>query len=191
MAAHQVAIALASFSFNAAVGIGNAGSVRVGWAVGSRDTPAARRAGLVAFGTGAALMSTWGLAFLLFPGVFARLMSSDPAVVAATTPLLRVAGIFQVSDGIQAVGAGVLRGAGDTRFTLWANLVGHWALGMPAALGLGLALGWGVTGLWWGLLIGLSAVALALFARFRLVSSREIVPIHGRGGPTAAGEHST
>ncbi len=147
MAAHQVAIALASFSFNAAVGIGNAGSVRVGWAVGSRDTPGARRAGMVAFGTGAALMSAWGLAFLLFPGLFARLMSSDPAVVAATTPLLLVAGLFQVSDGIQAVGAGVLRGAGDTRFTLWANLVGHWALGMPAALGLGIALGWGVTGL--------------------------------------------
>jgi len=188
MAAHQVAIALASFSFNAAVGIGNAGSVRVGWAVGSRDTPAARRAGLVAFGTGAALMSAWGLAFLLFPGLFARLMSSDPAVVAATTPLLLVAGLFQVSDGIQAVGAGVLRGAGDTRFTLWANLIGHWALGMPAALGLGLALGWGVTGLWWGLLIGLSAVAVALFLRFRRVASREIVPIQGRRPAAATAE---
>jgi MATE family multidrug resistance protein len=188
MAAHQVAIVLASFSFNAAVGIGNAGSVRVGWAVGSRDTPAARRSGLVAFGTGAALMSAWGIAFLLLPGVFARAMSNDPAVVAATTPLLRVAGVFQVSDGIQAVGAGVLRGAGDTRFTLVANLVGHWALGMPAALGLGLVLGWGVTGLWWGLLIGLSAVAIALYFRFRLVSSREIVPIHGRRA--ASQEHS-
>jgi MATE family multidrug resistance protein len=186
MAAHQVAIALASFSFNAAVGIGNAGSVRVGWAVGSRDTPAARRAGLVAFGTGAALMSTWGLAFLLVPGLFARLMSSDPAVVAATTPLLRVAGLFQISDGIQAVGAGVLRGAGDTRFTLWANLVGHWALGLPAALGLGLALGYGVTGLWWGLLVGLTAVAVALFLRFRRISSREIVPIQGHSAGVAA-----
>ena len=188
MAAHQVAIALAPFSFNAAVGIGNAGSVRVGWAVGSRDTPGARRAGMVAFGTGAALMSAWGLAFLLFPGLFARIMSSDPAVVAATTPLLLVAGLFQVSDGIQAVGAGVLRGAGDTRFTLWANLIGHWALGMPAALGLGLVLGWGVTGLWWGLLIGLSAVAVALFLRFRRVASREIVPIQGRRAATATAE---
>ncbi len=187
MAAHQVAIALASFSFNAAVGIGNAGSVRVGWAVGSRDTPAARRAGLVAFGAGAALMSTWGLAFLLFPGIFARLMSTDPAVVAATTPLLRVAGLFQISDGIQAVGAGVLRGAGDTRFTLWANLVGHWALGLPAALGMGLALGYGVTGLWWGLLVGLTAVAVALFVRFRRVSSREIVPIQGHAAGVSQG----
>jgi len=81
----------------------------------------------------------------------------------------------------------VLRGAGDTRFTLWANLVGHWALGLPAALGLGLALGLGVTGLWWGLLIGLSAVALALFLRFRRLSSREIVPIHGAAGAGGAG----
>ncbi len=189
MAAHQVAIALASFSFNAAVGIGNAGSVRVGWAVGSGDSPAARRAGMVAFGTGAALMSAWGLAFVLFPGLFARAMSSDPAVVAATTPLLVVAGLFQVSDGIQAVGAGVLRGAGDTRFTLWANLAGHWALGMPAALGLGLVLGWGVTGLWWGLLIGLSAVAVALFLRFRRVASREILPIRGRRGSAPTARH--
>jgi MATE family multidrug resistance protein len=186
MAAHQVAIALASFSFNAAVGIGNAGSVRVGWAVGSRDTPGARRAGMVAFGTGAALMSAWGFAFVLFPRLFARAMSSDPAVVAATTPLLLVAGLFQVSDGIQAVGAGVLRGAGDTRFTLWANLIGHWALGMPAALALGIALGWGITGLWWGLLIGLSAVAVALFLRFRRVASREIVPIHRAGAGRAS-----
>jgi MATE family multidrug resistance protein len=177
MAAHQVAIALASFSFSAAVGIGNAGSVRVGWAIGSRDTPAARRAGLVAFGTGAAFMSAWGLAFLVFPGIFARLMSNDPSVVAVATPLLRVAGVFQISDGIQAVGSGVLRGAGDTRFTLLANLVGHWALGLPAALGLGLVLGWGITGLWWGLLIGLTAVAIALFLRFRRIASREMLPI--------------
>ncbi len=178
MAAHQVAIALASFSFNGAVGIGNAGSVRVGWAVGARDTTAARRAGLVAFAAGAAIMSAWGLLFLLLPGFFARMMSSDAAVIAATTPLLRVAGLFQVSDGIQAVGAGVLRGAGDTRFTLWANLLGHWALGFPAAILLGLVLGGGVTGLWWGLLAGLSTVALALFLRFRRISRREIVPVH-------------
>jgi MATE family multidrug resistance protein len=191
MAAHQVAIVLASFSFNAAVGIGNAGSVRVGWAVGAGDTPAARRSGLAAFGTGAALMSAWGLAFVIFPGVFARAMSNDPSVVAAATSLLRVAGLFQVSDGVQAVGAGVLRGAGDTRFTLVANLVGHWALGMPAAIGLGIVLGWGVTGLWWGLLIGLSAVGLALFLRFRLVSSREIVPVHGPGARAGAPEHRT
>ncbi len=178
LAAHQVAIAVASFSFNAAVGIGNAGSVRVGWAVGARDTAAARRAGLVAIGAGAGFMALWGAAFLLFPGAFARLMSDDPSVVSAATPLFRVAGVFQVADGIQGVGAGVLRGAGDTRFTFAANMVGHWALGLPAALVLGLGLGWGITGLWWGLCAGLVAVAVALVARFRHISARELVPLH-------------
>jgi len=185
LAAHQIAIALASFSFNAAVGIGNAGSVRVGWAVGAGDRAAARRSGLTAFGAGAAFMSLWGLAFLAFPGAFSRLMSDDPAIVAVAAPLLRVAGVFQLSDGIQAVGAGVLRGAGDTRFTFVANMVGHWALGLPAALVLGLALGGGVTGLWWGLCAGLTFVAVALFLRFRRISARAIAPLRPAVPPEA------
>jgi MATE family multidrug resistance protein len=185
LAAHQIAIALASFSFNAAVGIGNAGSVRVGWAVGAGDTAAARRSGMTAFGAGAGFMAAWGLAFLLFPGAFARMMSDDPAIVAAATPLLAVAGVFQVSDGAQAVGAGVLRGAGDTRFTFAANMVGHWALGLPAALVLGLAMGLGVTGLWWGLCAGLTFVAVALFVRFHRLSAHEIAPLRAAAPPPA------
>ncbi|HYQ81208.1 MAG TPA: MATE family efflux transporter [Anaeromyxobacteraceae bacterium] len=180
LAAHQIAIAVASFSFNAAVGIGNAGSVRVGWAVGARDTPAARRAGLTAFGAGAGFMSLWGLCFLLFPSHLARLMTDQPEVVAAAAPLMVVAGVFQISDGVQGIGAGVLRGAGDTRFTFLANMVGHWAVGLPVALGLGVGLGLGVTGLWWGLCAGLTAVAAGLFTRFLRLSSREIVPLAER-----------
>ncbi|HET6924135.1 MAG TPA: MATE family efflux transporter [Anaeromyxobacteraceae bacterium] len=180
LAAHQIAIAVASFSFNAAVGIGNAGSVRVGWAVGARDSAAARRSGLVAFGAGAGFMSLWGLAFLLFPGPLARLMTDQPEVVAAAAPLMVVAGVFQISDGIQGVGAGVLRGAGDTRFTFLANMVGHWAVGLPLALALGVGLGMGITGLWWGLCAGLTAVAAGLLARFLRLSSREIVPLAER-----------
>lgn len=177
MAAHQIAIAVASFSFNATVGIGNAGSVRVGWAVGARDTAAARRAGLTAFGAGAAFMSLVGLSFVLFSGPLARLMTDQPAVMAVAAPLMMVAGVFQISDGIQGVGAGVLRGAGDTRFTFLANMVGHWAVGLPVALGLGLGLRMGVTGLWWGLCTGLTAVAIGLFTRFWHLSSRAIVPL--------------
>ncbi len=177
LAAHQVAITFASFSFTAAVGIGNAGSVRVGWAVGARDAPAARRSGLAAFAAGAAVMSLWGIAFLLFPYGFARLMSDQAEVVAAAGPLMRVAGVFQISDGIQGVGAGVLRGAADTRFTFLANMMGHWAVGLPVALVLGVALGGGITGLWWGLCAGLTVVAASLFARFLRLSSRDIAPV--------------
>ena len=180
VAAHQLAISVASLTFTVAVGFGNAGSVRVGWAVGGRDREGARRAGLAAFAAGTAFMSLSALAFFLFPGAIARAMTDDPVIGAAAVPLLRVAAIFQLSDGVQAVGAGVLRGAGETRFTFVANVLGHWLLGFPAAVVLGFTLGGGVTGLWWGFVLGLTAVAAALVLRFLRVSAREIAPLAER-----------
>jgi MATE family multidrug resistance protein len=177
IAAHQIAISIASFSFTVAVGIGNAGGVRVGWAVGARNRAGARRAGLVAFAAGAAFMAAASLLYLAAPHALARLMTDDPRVLATAAPLLIVAAVFQISDGVQAVGAGVLRGLGDTRFTFVANMVGHWLIGFPLAVVLGTVLGLGVVGLWWGLCAGLSAVAVALLWRFVAISRREIVPL--------------
>jgi multidrug resistance protein, MATE family len=187
LAAHQIGIALASTTFTFAVGIGNAATVRVGWAVGARDTPAARRAGLTAFSAGAVVMSLSAMAFFLFPRGLARLMTDDAAVVAAAVPLLRVAAAFQIADGVQGVGAGVLRGAGDTRYTFTANMLGHWVFGFPLALGLGVFGSLGVTGLWWGLAGGLSAVAVALLLRFLWLSAREIAPLVERAPRVAEG----
>ena len=177
LAAHQVAISLASFTFCWAVGVGQAGSVRVGWAVGGRNTAAARRSGLVAFAGGAGVMSVFALLFALVPDKLARMLSDQPDVIAASVPLLGVCAVFQLSDGIQAVGAGVLRGAGDTAFPFFANVIGHYFVGLPVAIALGILLGWGVNGLWWGLCAGLTAVAAALFSRFLRLSAREIVPL--------------
>jgi MATE family multidrug resistance protein len=179
MASHQLALAMASLTFTVAVGVGNAGSVRVGLFVGARDRSGARRAGLTALGASAGFMSLCGLAFLLVPELIVGLMTDDPAVAAAAVPLFRVAAFFQIADGIQGAGAGVLRGAGETRFTFAANMVGHWCLGLPAALLLVFAAGLGVAGLWWGFVIGLSAVAAALLLRFLRISSREIAPLAG------------
>jgi multidrug resistance protein, MATE family len=190
LAAHQVAIAIASLTFTVAVGFGNGGSVRVGWAVGARDRVAARRSGLVAFGAGAVFMTGCGLVFMAFPGAIARLLTDDPAVLATATPLLRVAALFQISDGIQGVGAGVLRGAGETRFTFAANVLGHWALGFPAAVLLGLVFDGGVVGLWWGFWIGLTTVAVALLWRFLRVSEREIVPLTSPPSPPLHGHEA-
>lgn len=177
LAAHQIAISLASFTFCAAVGFGMAGTVRVGWAVGARDTPAARRAGLTAFAGGAGIMTIAALFFWLAPVPLARMLTDQSDVIDAAVPLLAVCAVFQLSDGIQGVGAGVLRGAGDTRFAFLANLVGHYAIGLPVAIVLGLELGQGVIGLWWGLCAGLTAVAAALLTRFLRLSSREIAPL--------------
>jgi MATE family multidrug resistance protein len=180
LAAHQVALSLASFTFCFALGIGQAGSVRVGRAVGARDTPAARRSGLCAFGMGAGFMLLAALSFWLFPESLAGLLSDQAEVVRASVPLLAVTAVFQISDGVQGVGAGVLRGAGDTRFAFVANVFGHYAVGLPIALLLGFGFHRGIFGLWWGLCAGLSAVAVTLLARFLRISSREIVPLEPR-----------
>jgi MATE family multidrug resistance protein len=177
MAAHQLALSLATLTFTVTVGIGNAGSIRVGTFVGAGDRRGARRAGLTAFAASGGYMACAGLAFLVLPGALARLMTDDPGVAAAAVPLLRVAAAFQVFDGLQGAGAGVLRGAGITRFTFVANIVGHWLLGAPALLLFVYGLGMGVVGLWWGFVVGLVAVAAALLWRFLAVSSREIAPL--------------
>jgi MATE family multidrug resistance protein len=177
MAAHQVALVVASFSFATSMGLGVGGAVRVGKAVGARDQEGTRRAGLVAFAGGGTFMAACGVAMLLLARPLARLFTNIPEVQAVTVPLIGIAAFFQVSDGVQAVGAGVLRGAGDTRFLSVTNVVAHYGLGLPVALLCAFPLGMGVTGLWWGLCTGLSAVAVTLFIRFWWLSARGIQPL--------------
>lgn len=177
LAAHQVVLTLASFTFTFTLGIGAAASVRVGQAVGARDRLAARRAGFVAFAAGGAFMACCGLVFATVPEPIVRLLTDRPDVVAAALPLTVVAAVFQLSDGIQVVGAAVLRGAGDTRFAFLANLLGHWLVGFPVAWVLGFAMHRGIVGLWWGLCVGLTTVAIFLMTRFARMSTREIAPV--------------
>ncbi|HEY6136757.1 MAG TPA: MATE family efflux transporter [Thermoanaerobaculia bacterium] len=177
LAAHQLAINIASFTFTVAVGVATAGSVRVGNAIGARNAEATRAAGNAAFVGGTLVMGVSAAVFALAPGALARLFTNQAAVVAASIPLMMVAAVFQLSDGVQAVGAGVLRGAGDTRYTFWTNLIGHWAIGLPLALWLGFTRGLGIVGLWWGLCVGLTVVAALLFVRFERRSRALIEPI--------------
>ena len=177
LAAHHVALSLISLTFCAALGIGSAGTVRVGWAVGAGDRAGARRAGFIALAAGAAFMSACACLFWIFPAGLAGALSDRAEVVAVAAPLIGVAAVFQVSDGLQGVGAGILRGAGDTRYPFFANLVGHYFVGLPVAVLLGVFLHRGVVGLWWGLCAGLTAVALGLFARFWKLSSRPIARV--------------
>ena len=178
VAAHQVVLTTASVTFCVAAGIGSAAATRVGWGVGAQDTPAARRAGFTAFGSAVLFMCFASLGFITFPETLGGLLSKDAAVIDVVVALFWVAAVFQVSDGVQAVGAGALRGAGDTQFTLWANLVGHWLIGLPVAYVLGVRGSLGVVGLWWGLSAGLTAVAVALLVRFHWLTRRALVAQH-------------
>src|SRR5258706_103090 len=113
----------------------------------------------------ASCCSSWSsapaLAFVLVPRPLVALFTHDPQVIALGMVLLRIAGVFQLFDGVQAVAGGALRGAGDVRFSFYANLTAYWVIGLPLALVLGFTLGWGAPGIWWGLTLGLILVAVA------------------------------
>ncbi len=173
-AAHLVAITLASFTFCVTLGIGAATSVRVGHHIGAGDADGARRAGLLGLGASSAFMAAAALAFFAFAPELAAALTNDASVLAVAVPLIHVAAIFQISDGLQATAAGALRGAGDPHAPLYANLVGHWLIGLPVAVALGFAAHRGAAGLWWGLSVGLTAVAVGLIGRFLWLSARPI-----------------
>jgi MATE family multidrug resistance protein len=173
-AGHQVAITLASSTFIVTLAIGSATTVRVGQAVGRGDRASARITGFVGLFASSAFMSVSAVVFLVFGRELASILSDRPEVLAASVPLVHIAAVFQIFDGAQAVGAGALRGIGDTRFIQIANIVGYYAIGLPIALLLAFVAGQAERGLWWGLTAGLVAVAVALYARFWVLSSRPI-----------------
>jgi multidrug resistance protein, MATE family len=173
--AHQVAIGLASFTYMGALGVSGATAVRVGYAVGEVRSP--RRAGFIGIGLGAAFMSLGAMTFATIPGPLVRLFTADADTVKLGTTLLLIAAVFQLFDGVQAVAAGALRGAGDVRYSFAANVGAHWAVGFPLACLFGFVLGFGVRGIWWGLTSGLVCVSLLLGARFVTVSGRVITRV--------------
>jgi MATE family multidrug resistance protein len=174
-AAHQIALGLANFSFMGALGVAQATSVRVGRSIGEGSTKGARRAGFTGIAIGVAYMAAWGVVFAAAPRLLAHVFSNDAAVLDAAVPLVRLAALFQIGDGAQVCSAGALRGAGDTRWPLLANLVAHWAIAMPIARTLGFTLHWGAPGLWCGLVAGLWSIGIALVFRFSRLTRREIV----------------
>lgn len=173
-AGNQIALSLASTTFMVPLGIGSATAVRVGQAIGRGDTPGARRAGVAGFTLSTLFMSFAALVFVCFPGQLSRILTNKVEVIAVALPLVRIAAIFQLFDGIQVVAAGALRGAGDTRSTLYANVLGHFVIGLPIAIFLTFSVNMGGTGLWLGLSAGLTTVAVVLGIRFLRVSARPI-----------------
>lgn len=168
IAAHQIAINLASFTFMVPLGVSTATAVLVGHAIGAGDEPRARRAAIAGIACGTAFMCVSALVFRLFPVPLARAYSSDAVVIGLAASLIPIAGVFQVFDGIQAVAAGVLRGIGDTHAPAVINVIGFWLIGLPVSWALAFRNGGGAIGLWWGIVVGLAAVAVFLLVRVRM-----------------------
>ncbi|MHC4514513.1 MAG: MATE family efflux transporter [Planctomycetota bacterium] len=174
---NQVAITLATISYMVPLGISFAAAVRVGYGIGAEHMRQSRWAAITAILTVFVTMTVFAALFILMPEPLARLFTANEETLEIAVLLLPIAGIFQIADGLQVVGIGILRGAGDTRAALIANVLGFWITGLP--IGLVLARPWGFDigpqGHWWGLLIGLSVVAAFLMLRvyYRLRSHVE------------------
>jgi MATE family multidrug resistance protein len=162
LAAHQIAVNLAAFTFMVPLGVASAGAVRVGQAVGRRDAAGAARSGWTALLFGAFFMSCSAAAFLLVPRYLIGAFTPDATVINIGVSLLFVGAIFQLFDGVQGVATGVLRGLGDTRAAMLWNLAAHWFIGLPLGYALCFFAGYGVVGLWWGLSTGLMICGVAL-----------------------------
>jgi MATE family multidrug resistance protein len=167
VAAHQIALNLASLAFMVPLGVSSAAAVIVGHAVGRGDAEGVRRATVASLAVGAGFMLCTGALFIFAPEPLAALYTPDTAVLALAALLLPLAGLFQVFDGLQVVAIGLLRGLGDTRMPMIVNVIGFWCIGMPVSLWLGFGLDYGAVGLWWGLVVGLIIVAAFLIARVR------------------------
>lgn len=178
LAAHQVAINLASFTFMMPLGIGAAAAVLVGQAIGRGDGAAARRAAIAALTTGLVASTLTTIIFLVAPRLLASAYVSEPDVITLAATFIPLAGVFQLFDGLQAIAGGVLRGAADTRAAMIANILGFWAVGLPLGLVLSYRLGMGPAGLWWGLVAGLAAVAAVLLARLYLRFGAPLTRVH-------------
>lgn len=165
-AAHQIAINLASISFMAVLGISVAGSIRVGNAVGMKDIAETRKAGFTASLLGASVMLVSGIVFVLFRNFLPTLYVNDPEVITYASSLLIIAALFQLSDGTQAVGIGILRGLTDVKIPTAITFIAYWIVGLPVGYILGFTFGLNVQGIWIGLLLGLTTSAILLTLRF-------------------------
>jgi MATE family multidrug resistance protein len=149
------------------LGISSAAAVSVGHAVGAGDKARARRDGWLALGLGTSFMLLAAVVFLLAPGALIALYTRDPRVMALGSSLLWIVAAFQIFDGIQTVSTGALRGLGETRVPMLANLAGYWLLGLPLGMTLCFVLHWGIYGLWIGLSVALILIATTLLARWQ------------------------
>jgi multidrug resistance protein, MATE family len=173
LAGHQIALNLASISYMMATGLATAGMIRVSHYIGKEDFKGMREAGMVAFGMVATFMFVCALLFFVLRFFLPTLYIDDPQVISLAASLLVLAGLFQLSDGIQVVGLGVLRGLEDVKVPTIVTFLAYWGLGLPLGYFLAFTMGFAEKGIWIGLLIGLTITAGLLLYRFDQISKRK------------------
>jgi multidrug resistance protein, MATE family len=175
LAAHQIAINLASISYMMASGISTAAMIRVSNLLGKSDFQSMREAGFVSFIMVGVFMAFSAVVFFVFKEFLPSLYIQDLDVIELSASLLIIAGLFQLSDGIQVVGLGALRGMSDVKVPTYFTLVAYWVIGLPLGYFFAFVLGLNEQGIWFGLLIGLTITGLLLLYRFHSLSKKIIL----------------
>ena len=176
LAAHGVAIQIASLAFMIHLGLSTASTVRAGRSLARGDESELRRGGVVAVLSSAAVAALSIILFLTMPegliGLFLDPAEPQlPEILSVGVGLLGMAALFQLVDGAQVIALGLLRGVQDTRVPMIMAAISYWVIGVPVSLILGFAAGWGGVGVWTGLVVGLATAAILLHIRFWVKSA--------------------
>lgn len=175
LAAHQIAINLAAISYMMASGLAAAAMVRVGNQLGRNDIKTLREIGFTSFSMVTIFMLAVAVILISLRNYLPLLYIDDQSVIQLTASLLIIAGLFQLSDGIQVVGLGALRGMADVKVPTIITLIAYWVIGLPLGYVLAFTFGWNEQGVWYGLLVGLTCAAALLVLRFNRLSKRRLL----------------
>ncbi|ASZ09741.1 MULTISPECIES: MATE family efflux transporter [Chitinophaga] len=170
LAAHQIAISLASITYMMASGVSAAAGIKSGNLMGSGNFKELRLSAIASYHMVLVLMGVAALVFMLGRHLLPAMYIQDTTVISIAAGLLIIAAFFQLFDGTQVVGLGILRGMGDVKIPTVITLFAYWGLGLPIGYWVGIHQGLGVQGVWWGLLIGLLTASILLFFRFHYKS---------------------
>jgi MATE family multidrug resistance protein len=171
-AAHQVAINLASITYMMASGFSAAAAIKSGNYFGAKDHQNLRQSAISSYHIVLVFMLFTACTFTIGNQLLPWIYTSDHEVIAIAAQLLIVAALFQLFDGTQVVGLGILRGMGDVNIPTVITFLAYWIVGLPVGYLLGIPLHLGVRGIWYGLTLGLMTSAILLFFRFQFISRK-------------------
>lgn len=171
LATHEIVLNCAAFTYMVPLGVSAAGAVAVGHAIGAGNPAKARRVGWMAIVLGVGFMALAALLFIAFPRPILEIYSRNEEVLRLGAHILLIVAAFEIFDGAQSVGTGVLRGLGETRVPMLLNFGGYWVFGLPLGAFLCFDLRWGLAGLWAGLTVALITIAVLMLLRWRSAST--------------------
>ncbi|MCF6351534.1 MAG: MATE family efflux transporter [Cyclobacteriaceae bacterium] len=173
-AAHQIAINMASISYMTVAGLGAAAAIRVGNQLGKKNYKTMKNAALTLIAMGTVLMVVFAAVFIIGKDALPLLYNDKPEVVSIAAGLLIIAALFQISDGIQVISLGALRGMKDVKIPTWITFFSYWIIALPLGYVLAFNYNYGAMGIWYGLFLGLTIAGVWVFIRFLRLSNKQI-----------------